>query len=104
MSVATLGRDEKDLTRIVGVIGQLAEGRSNAVGTVTLAANAASTVVPAQNCGAGSTVLLMPLTAHAATEVGNGTIYIAAVTNGAFTIAHANNAQTDRRFGWAALG
>jgi hypothetical protein len=104
MSVASLNRDEQDLTRIVNVIRQLAEGRSNAVGSVTLSAGVAATTVTAINCGAGSTVLLTPTTANAAAEFKNGTLYVSAVANKSFTLTHANNAQTDRTFLWAAFG
>jgi len=104
MTALVLAPDEKDPRKVATAINQLAQGRSNAVGTVTLVANAASTVVTAKNCGAGSVVLLSPLTAHAAAELGNGTIYVSAVANGAFTLAHANNAQADRTFGYVAMG
>jgi hypothetical protein len=49
-------------------------------------------------------VLLTPTTAHAATEVGNGTLYVSAVANGSFTLAHANNNQADRTFLYACFG
>jgi hypothetical protein len=104
MSALVLAPDEKDTRRINTAINQLPQGRSNAVGTVTLTASAAATTVAAPNCGTGSVVLLSPLTAHAAAEIGNGTIWVSAVTNGAFTLAHANNAQTDRSFGFVAVG
>ncbi len=104
MTALVLAPDEKDPRKVATAINQLAQGRSNAVGTVTLVANAASTVVTAKNCGAGSVVLLSPLTAHAAAELGNGTVYVSAVANGAFTLSHANNAQTDRTFGYVAMG
>jgi hypothetical protein len=95
---------ETDPYKIVRAVRELFEGRSNAVGSCTLTANAASTTVTAANCGAGSTVLFTPTTAHAAAEVGNGTIYVSAVANGSFTLAHANNNQADRTFLYAALG
>ena len=104
MTALVLARDEKDLRRVNTAINELAKGRSNAVGTVTLAVGAASTTVTAKNCGAGSVVLLSALTAHAAAELGNGTIWVSAVANGAFTLAHANNAQNDRNFGYVCLG
>ena len=104
MTALVLAPDEKDPRKVATAINQLAQGRSNAVGTVTLVANATTTVVTAKNCGAGSVVLLSPLTAHAAAELGNGTIYVSAVANGAFTLTHANNAQTDRTFGYVAIG
>jgi hypothetical protein len=96
--------NETDAYKIVRAIRELFEGRSNAVGSCTLAANAASTVVTARNCGAGSTVLLTPTSAHAAAELAAGGMYVSAVANGAFTITHANNAQADRTFLYAALG
>ena len=43
-------------------------------------------------------------TANAAAEIGNGTMYIGAVNNGAFVVTHANNAQADRTFLYVALG
>jgi hypothetical protein len=95
---------ETNLYKIVRAIRELFEGRSNAVGSFTLTPSAASTVVSAANCGAGSTVLLTPKTANAAAEIGNGTLYIATVANGSFTVTHANNAQADRTFMWAAFG
>jgi hypothetical protein len=95
---------EQDPYKIVRAVRELFEGRSNAVGSVTLTANATSTTVTAANCGVGSTVLLTPTSAHAAAEVGNGTIYVSAVANGSFTLTHANNSQTDRTFLYAAFG
>jgi hypothetical protein len=95
---------EQDPYKIVRAVRELFEGRSNAVGKLTLTANATSTTVTAANCGIGSTVLLTPTSAHAAAEFGNGTIYVSAVANGSFTLTHANNSQTDRTFLYAAFG
>jgi hypothetical protein len=98
------GITETDLKKIVLAIQQLAAGRSNAVGAVTLATSSATTVVTDKNCAAGSTPLFTPTTASAATEAGNGTMYVSAVTNGAFTITHANSATTGRTFLYALHG
>jgi hypothetical protein len=95
---------ESDPYKLVRAIRELFEGRSNAVGSFTLTAAAGSTVVTAANCGSGCTVLCTPKTANAAAEVGNGTMYIGTVANGSFTVTHANNAQTDRTFLYAAFG
>ena len=95
---------EQDPYKIVRAVRELFEGRSNAVGKLTLTANATSTTVTAANCGAASTVLLTPTSAQAAAEVGNGTIYVSAVANGSFTLTHANNSQTGRTFLYAAFG
>ena len=98
MSGPTLSPQERDPARIAFAVRQLAEGRSNAVGTFTLAANAPDTTVTAANCGFGSSVVAFPKTANAAAELGNGTMHIATVSNGSFVVTHANNAQTDRTF------
>ena len=104
MSALVLAAGEKDPVRVAAAVNQLAQGRSNAVGSVTLTHDAASTTVAAPTCGAGSVVLLSPTTAHAAAELGAGTAYISAVANKSFTITHANNTQTDRTFGFVCLG
>jgi hypothetical protein len=104
MTAYVPGITETDLKRIVLAIQQLAAGRSNAVGTVTLATGAATTIVAAPNCAAGSTPMLTPATANAAAELGNGTFYVSGVANGSFTITHANSATTGRTFFYAILG
>lgn len=91
-------------SRIVQAIRQLMQGRNNATGEVTLAASATTTTVAAPNCSSESEVFLQALTAHAAAEVGNGTIYVSTIANGSFTITHASNSQTDRTYSWVALG
>lgn len=95
---------EKDPFKLVQGIRELFQGRSNAVGTVTLTENETTTDVAAINCGAESKVFLMPTTANAAAEFGNGTIYVSSVASGAFTLTHANAATTDRTFFYVCLG
>jgi hypothetical protein len=98
------GVTETDLKKIILSLQQLAAGRSNAVGTVTLATGSATTTVSDNNCASGSTVLFTPTTANAATEVGNGTMYLSATANKSFTITHANSATTGRTFVYAIVG
>ena len=107
MTVYVPGITETDLKKIILAIQQLAAGRSNATGTVTLTPSVATTIVAPTQTGTiavGSTPILTPTTASAATEVGNGTMYVSAVANGSFTITHANSATADRTFLWAVLG
>jgi hypothetical protein len=104
MTAYVPGIIETDLKKIVLALQQLAAGRSNAVGTVTLAVGVATTVVTDKNCAAGSTPLLTPVTATAATELGNGTLYVSAVANGSFTLTHANSAIAGRTFLYALQG
>lgn len=84
------------------------QGRSNAVGQVTLRAGQTTTTVTktehraAVNVSQDSEVFLTPRTANAAGAV--ATSYISDVSQGSFTITHANAPSTDRTFGWVALG
>jgi hypothetical protein len=100
----TPGTDEKDLRKFALSLQQLAAGRSNAVGTVTLITSVGTTTVTTLNCADGSTPILTPTTANAAAEIGNGTMYVSAVANNSFTVTHANSATTGRTFRYAILG
>jgi hypothetical protein len=104
MTAFVPGMGETDLKKVILALQQLAAGRSNATGTVTLATGASTTVVSDPNCAAGTVPLLTPMTANAATEVGNGTVYVSTVANGSFTIAHANSSTTGRTFLYALQG
>lgn len=66
MSGFSIATTEKDPAQFALAIQQLYDGRSNASGTVTLAAGATSTVVSAINCAPQSAVFLFPKTANAA--------------------------------------
>lgn len=104
MSGLVIANDEKDVRKIAFAVNQMLQGRSNAVGSVTLTANAGTTTVTAANCGSGSTVLLFPETTSAATEFGAGTLKVGTVSNGSFIVTHVNSATADRTFRWVALG
>jgi hypothetical protein len=93
---------ERDPYKIVLAVNELFQGRSHAVGTVTLRANQTTTTVSSDTCGDESVILLSPTTANAAAAL--ATTYVSAVTQGSFTLTHANNAQTDKTFGYVALG
>ena len=98
---------ETDPKKIILSLQQLAAGRSNATGTVTLTVSSATTVVTPTQSGMiapGSVPILVPTTANAAAEVGNGTMYISSVGKDTFTITHANSATTGRTFLYAILG
>lgn len=95
---------ETDLKKVILAVQQLAAGRSNATGTFTLVTGAATTVINDKNCAAGSVVIPIPTTANAATELGNGTMYLSATANGSFTFTHANSATAGRTFRYAILG
>lgn len=94
--------DDKDTTRLVTAVNQIAKGRSLAVGTVTLSAGATSTAVNFENCSSESQVFLTPRTANAAGAL--ATTYISSVSNKSFTIAHSSSGTTDRTFGFEVRG
>ncbi len=107
MTAYVPGITETDLKKVILAVQQLAAGRSNAVGTVTLATGSATTVVTpkgAGSCAIGSTPILTAMTAAAAAEVAGGNMYVSVVANGSFTITHTNSATTGRAFLYAILG
>jgi|694.fasta_scaffold37394_7 hypothetical protein len=81
-------------------INDITKGRSNNSGVFTLTANVATSTLTDDRVGFDSCIALVPTTANAAAEIGNGTLYIAETgrINGSVVINHANNAQTDRTF------
>lgn len=87
---------------VATAVNLLIRGRSNAVGAVTLTANAATTVVNNQNVNLDSAIHLTAKTANAAAAL--ATTYAAVTAAGTITIYHANNAQTDRTFHLSYMG
>lgn len=83
---------------VVDVVNNSLAGKLNVTLTVTLAAGATTTTVTDARVSAFSAILLMPLTANAAAEQANGTVYVSAQKSGECTLTHANNAQSDRTF------
>jgi len=107
VTVQVPGLNETDPRKIVLALQQLAAGRSNATGSVTLTVSSATTVVTPTQSGVispNSVVIITPTAANSAAEVGNGTIYVSSVGKDTFTLTHANSATTGRTFSWAILG
>jgi hypothetical protein len=96
------GTQEKDLAKYALALQQLAAGRSNATGSVTLTAGDTSTVVTPDNCAPGSAVFLFPKTANAAAALSD--TYISSVGKQTFTITHASAVSVDRSFFYVCLG
>jgi hypothetical protein len=98
--------EEKDMKKVIRSVREIASGRSNATGQVTLKDGAISTTVTDSNCAVGTVPLLVPTTADAAAELKNGTLFVAAtaINNGSFTITHANNTSKNRIFLYAFIG
>jgi len=92
---------EKDSAKLVVAIQNLYQGRSNAVGTFTITANATTTTVTAPNCTVSSYVHIQPQTQHAAWH--KATTYVTP-GNGQFVVTHASNPNNDCTFGFVAIG
>jgi hypothetical protein len=99
--------NETDPKKIILSLQQLAAGRSNATGTVTLATGSATTVVTPTQSGmiaVGSQPIFTPMTAAAAAELASGNMYVSVVAKDTFTITHTNSATAGRTFLYAILG
>ena len=103
MTVRTVSRYEKDQTKVIDAVNQLASGRTNATGTVTLSTGATSTTVSAPTCGAGSGVWLSPQTSIAQSSAAAYTPSTD-VTKGQFIIHHSSSTSTSRVFFWTVFG
>lgn len=94
----------RSIRRIVEIINNMLRGRLNVTLQVTLIASAASTTVTDARISAYCSVVMTPLTADAAAEIGNGTIYVSSQQSGSLVLTHANNTQGDRKFTLAFVG
>lgn len=96
------------LRKMILVIKNLMQGRSNNLHTVTLTANAATTTVTLakDDFGEYSIFVFTPTTANAATEFGAGSMYVSSrdVLNHQFVITHTNTPSIDRIFNFAIIG
>lgn len=88
------------LRQIAVVVNGILGGKQNNVTTLTLTHDSATTTFQDSRLGPDTHCSFEPLTANAAAERGNGTMYVLAANRGkqTWTISHANNAQTDRTF------
>ncbi|MGE5165147.1 MAG: hypothetical protein ACM3IH_14135 [Sphingobacteriales bacterium] len=111
MTISTIGSgmflnpQETDQVRINNFVRQLAEGRSNAVGTATLTSGGAtSTLVQAFAIGATSGVWLSPTTPNAAAVVATTYVQSTDIASQQFYITHASTANADVSFFWVGFG
>lgn len=89
---------------IAQVVNGVLDGKLNSTGLVTLTASSTTTAVTDYRASSTSIILLMPTTANASSEIGNGTIFISTRAKQSFTLTHANNSQADRTFGYCIIG
>jgi hypothetical protein len=85
---------------VAGALYDLALGRFDCLGTVTLAAGATSTNKSVAGVQAGDLVFLFPQSANAAAAVTTTYVNPASTIKGRFTVTHSNTATTDRSFSY----
>jgi hypothetical protein len=90
---------ETQLARLIGALAELAAGRLNNGGTVTLTPSTTTTTVTRRGVGPRDHVTLTATTANAKTAAVAG-LHVT-TTEGAFTITHASNAAVDQTFTYA---
>lgn len=90
------------LWRVMAVVNGMMKGKTNSFGSVTLTANAASTVLTDPNIGGSSTLTFQARTANAASI--SASIYYDAPGNQTVTIHHTNTANTDQQFDYSVTG
>ena len=83
---------------------QLAEGRSNAVGSCTLSSTGTITSVIATTIGPNSFPILAPKTAHAAALIAGGATFVSSVIPQLFYVTHTSTGSTDLSFWYFCVG
>lgn len=101
MAGLTLNPGETDINKVVQVVRQLMEGRTNAIVTATLTANAVATTVKAPTCSPSSGVFPCATTPDSANDI---PLMSFVPAYGQFVVSHANNARVDRTFIFVVLG
>lgn len=92
------------VARIVEIVNGVLRGKMNVVLPVTLTADTTTTNIIDSRIGVFSSLLFSPVTANAAAEMGNGTMFVSSQRNGFAVLTHASNSQADRSFNLAILG
>lgn len=90
--------------RIVTTVNNTLAGKMNAVLPITLDVDSPTTTVIDSRISAFSALVFAPITANAAAEIGNGTLYASSQQSGQATLTHANNGQADRSFRLLIIG
>lgn len=92
--------------RVLEAVHGLHRGKIECVVEVTLTAGAATTTITDHRISMQTALLLDPLTASAAAELGAGTVYCLAAnrSKGKAILTHANSAVADRTFRVCLLG
>tara|TARA_B110000285_G_scaffold71828_1_gene82837 strand:- start:361 stop:639 length:279 start_codon:yes stop_codon:yes gene_type:complete len=92
-----MGSNPRDVAEVVN---NLAAGKSNNTGNVTLTTSATTTTLNDERLGFDSVILLSPLTANAAAQ----NPYISTKAKGSVVITHTSVASTDLNFDYIIVG
>lgn len=101
-NVQTEGQEVQHRRELAQAINAMLSGRSNAVGTLTLADGTTTTTVSDNRFQSSMAVFLMPLTATAAAAV--PFTYLSDRDAGTFELTHDSTADTDRDFLYVRVG
>lgn len=104
--VRSFGDVNEALRRLWDTVKPMRKGKIECVAELTLTPGATSTAFNYLGLSRQSVLVFDPLTANAATEKANGTLFVTLANRNKniFTITHANNAQADRSYLVAIIG
>lgn len=94
--------DQNGTYQLAQATNDLQAGKLLGVNEFTLTENDTSTTITDVRARANAVVLWTPTTANAAGAA--STTYQSSITNGSFTVSHANTSTTDRTFRYIILG
>ena len=97
-----LNAEERDPRKQNAAIRQLMEGRTNNIFSATLSSSAGSTTITNSLIGPNSTLVAVPQTANAASQM--TLLYVSSVAAQTATIVHGNNANADQIFNFVVIG
>ncbi len=102
MSYPGITPSETDLRRIAATLIGVLAGKLNAVGSVTLTANATTTTLTDSRIGGGSFISFAPTTVSAVQ--GLAVLYVSAKAKGSATLTHDSTTDVDRTYDVLIIG
>ena len=91
-----------DQRAVAEVVNGIMDGKTNNIGTVTLAQSSTTTTLTDARIGIESVILFTPTSSNSASEMAH--LFISAQTNGSATITHRNTGHADLTFQYIIVG
>ena len=91
-----------DQRAVAEVVNGIMDGKTNNIGTVTLAQSSTTTTLTDARIGIESVILFTPTSSNSASEMNH--LFISAQTNGSATITHRNTGHADLNFQYIIVG